>query len=557
MGMATTRTDSRISASLGQSPLSIHFEAHESLSKAGVLFLLPALLTHGLMKIKDFYALPLTHYYRLESVAVTLAIMFLCRIKNPEQLKQCQVGELGRIIGLDRIPEMKCLRNKIHLLTQCEQATAFNDSLAKDWYKGNEDGLLYIDGHNRIYHGHKANLPVKYISGQKLCLSATTDFWVNQTSGMPLMLVSGELTEKLHEAILDYIIPQLKKADVLPPIPFSEDEPRCTLVFDREAYKPSFFAKLWEEERIAVITYRKNVKDQWDEKDFKEVIVHEKQGITMRLCEKKTLLDGYSFREVRKLSDNGHQTAIITTNPILNLLEVAIAMFSRWTQENFFKYMIADYNLDALVEYGVEQIDPDKEVVNTSYRKLSNQIKKNREKKARLEAKFYPFVEQVNENQLDDLPKFVAEMAPIKEKITELDQLIDQLLDQRSEIPPRITLGQMPDELRYEKLKNESSLLLNIIKMICYRAESSLANLLPNTLKGEKRMCIKQVIQQSANIVPDYQNKTLTITLLALSANRFNQAISELCQTLNQTQSVFPGTDLVMTFKTTPMVSPH
>ncbi|MDR0726259.1 MAG: hypothetical protein LBF59_09685 [Prevotellaceae bacterium] len=77
----------------------------------------------------------------------------------------------------------------------------------------------------------------------------------------------------------------------------------------------------------------------------------------MRLCENKChIKDVGWFREVRKLSDCGHQTAIITTNPELILTEVALKMFARWSQENFFKYMIANFDFDKMIEYGTQEL---------------------------------------------------------------------------------------------------------------------------------------------------------------------------------------------------------
>ena len=64
-------------------------------------------------------------------------------------------------------------------------------------------------------------------------------------------------------------------------------------------------------------------------------------------------------------------------------------------------------------------------------------------------------------------------------------------------------------------------------------------------------MVVKQIIQSSADISPDYINKTLTVTLHSLSANRFNNAASELAQLLNQTETIFPGTNLRMIYKIT------
>jgi len=547
--MGATRSEERAAGSA-----SIWFDAHQALHNAGVLFLIPALLSQGLLKTKDFYQFPSCHYYQLESVVLTLAMMALCRIKNPEQLKQCKVGELGKIIGLDRIPEMKCLRNKISLISEAQQARDLNNALVDYWYKDDDQhhaAFLYVDGHTRVYHGHQANVPAKFISRQKLCLSATAEFWVNDQIGLPLLVVIGELNEKLQEMIYDQIIPQLKETCIL-----SEeknmDQPRCTLIFDREAYQPAFFHTLWEQEKIAVITYRKNVKDNWEDKSFNKIETnHLGQSINMQLCERKTTLSGYSFREIRKLSGNGHQTSIITTHPTLDTQTIAIKMFSRWQQENFFKYMIADYNFDAIIEYGVETIDQQKEVVNPEYRKLTSLIKKSREKKGRLEAKFYPLLDQAIDGQIDKMPDLTEKQCNLKEQILSHEQTINELIKKRKSTKSRITLEQMPETQRYNKLKTESKVFINIIKMICYRAESALVNLLPTTLNGEQRMCIKQMIQNNADIIPDYENNTLTVTLHAMSALRYNQAIDQLCETINQTQTIFPGTNLTMIFKTT------
>lgn len=110
----------------------------------------------------------------------------------------------------------------------------------------------------------------------------------------------------------------------------------------------------------------------------------------------------------------------------------------------------------------------------------------------------------------------------------------------------------MPLQSRYNKLKQESKMLMNIIKMICYRAETAVANELAAYLlnaKDEKRMLVKQIIQNNADLLPDYENKTLTVVLHTLSAPRFNHAAAKLAELLNQTETNFPGTDLQMKFE--------
>lgn len=560
MGIATTRYEERVLASLGkggQSP--VKFEPGEGLCGAGVLFLLPALLEQGLLRTKEVYQFPDRSYYSLESIVLTLAFMALARIKNPEQLKQCKPGEIGRIIGLDRIPEVRCLREKIKALTGQNKARTLNNLLIDQWYSHDEqqDGaFLYIDGHVRIYYGSQGNLPAKYVSRQKLCLSATTEYWVNDAQGMPVMMVIGELTEKLQIAIEHYIIPQLQQTALLKSIEEdpAQDKPQCTFIFDREAYEPAFFQRLWQQHRIAIITYRKNVKDIWDENRFKPIDTQVLNNtVTMHICEQETELGDCLFREVRKLSEN-HQTAIITTHPTLEMSRIAGRMFSRWAQENFFRYMIADYDFDKMIEFGVETIDPERKVVNPDYRRTSYQLKKLREKITRLEAKFYPLVQQAMDQDIDQLPQITQKQAEYKEALNQLKQQETKLIEKRNQYPAKIKLKEMSEKNRYNKLKTESKLLINVIRMICYRAESAVASIVSPYLsraEDEKRMFVKQVIQNHADLIPNYEQNTLTVVLHSLSTPRFNLAAHKLTQLLNETETIFPGTSLRLNFKTT------
>jgi hypothetical protein len=558
LGIATSRFEERTLCSLGKAGhAQPEFERNQALVGAGVLFLLPALLSQGLLKTKEVYHFPPSHYYGLESIVLTLAFMALSRIKNPEQLKQCKPGEIGRIIGLDRVPEVKCLRDKINSLSQQKQASHLNNLLIQQWYQADtkEDAdFLYIDGHVRIYYGHKANLPLKFVSRQKLCLSATTEYWVNDAKGLPVMMVMGELTEKLQTAIEHSIIPQLIEANLLSTDYQQAHIPQCTFVFDREAYEPEFFHRLWSVYKIAIITYRKNVKDSWSVNDFNTKAVSVSgQSINMDLCEQKTELGGYQFREIRRLGINGHQTAIITTHPSIDTSTVAGRMFARWSQENFFRYLIQDYDFDKMISFGVETIDPKKTIVNPEYRKLSHQLKKIREKIQRVSSKFYPLVEQIIDGDLEQLPQITDKQMQYKHLLEKYAIQEKNILHQRELHPPRITLEQMPENQRYNKLKTESKLLMNVIKMICYRAESAVASILAPFLENadnEKRMLVKQIIESNADIIPDYQKNTLTVVLYSLSAPRYNNAVKTLNILLNQTETVFPGSNLTMIFKT-------
>ncbi len=527
------------------------FEHNESVLNAGVLFSLPALQAQGL---DDFFKIlsPLkAGYYGLQHIILTLCFMALCRIKNPEQLKQYAPGELGKLLGLDRVPEVGTFRKKLQQIIKQSKADDIHQALFHSWVKDMPEFFFYIDGHVRVYHGDQANLPKRFVSREKLCLSGTTEFWVNDQSGLPLMVITSELNCKLKDAV-EEIIPKLLKE--FPSKNESSTAPVFVLVIDRESYEPAWFKKLWEDHKIAVITYRKNVKDKWDKNLFKPYAVSLfETDVTMLLCEQKTELSGHCFREVRKCSEDNHQTVIITTHPSLPIEVIARQMFARWTQENFFKYAIDNFDFDRMIEYGTEPVKQNLKIVNPEYRQLLYKIKKAKEKKQRLEAKLLQKLEGREQETINNAMKIIAKSSELVERINRHKTDIEELLVKRESVPAQITVEQMPQEKRYNKLKQEGKKIKNAIIMLVYRAESSLFNSLREFYKNtdkDGRIILNEIFTSEADIIPDYQNKTLTIKLHSLSTPRANEAVKKICQLLNETETKYPGTDLRLIYKT-------
>jgi hypothetical protein len=181
------------------------------------------------------------------------------------------------------------------------------------------------------------------------------EFWVNPVSGQPFFFVTAPVNEKMIEMLEGEIIPQLLAMHTVTEeqqalMDANEDYPLFTLVFDREAYSPAFFKRVWDEHRIAILTYRKHVRDEWEDAVFEDMEIETSTGKTrMKLHEEEILLDGCPMREVRKQSADGHQTSILTTNRIWSLSLVAVYMFGRWIQENFFRYLRQDYAMDKII----------------------------------------------------------------------------------------------------------------------------------------------------------------------------------------------------------------
>ena len=273
----------------------------------------------------------------------------------------------------------------------------------------------------------------------------------------------------------------------------------------------------------------------------------------MQLCEMGTLLNGHWFREIRKLSKDGHQTSILTTHPTLLMGEIAVRMFARWTQENYFKYMIANFDFDKMIEYGTEPVNQKRTIPNQEYKALTYKIKKQKEKLSRLEARIFKQAGDVKALDLDHLAKYITKNADLIDQITSRKQEIEALKVKRKGVPSRITIAQMPEEYRYNKLKQEGKKLKNAVVMLAYRSESALYNIMYEFYKDndkEGRMILKEIFTSDADMIPDYANKKLVIRLHSLSTPRANQAVKELCSVLNETETFFPLTNLMLVYET-------
>ena len=558
IGVAATRIEDRTLSALGLQNAKISFDSCESVDFGGVLLLLPFLIANGLLSYKKYYCERQSGYYDFDSVILSLAFMYLCRIKSVEQLKHFSPGEMGKLLGLDRIPEARCLRGIIKELSVQEKASEWNAYLSESWINQEDTCIYYIDGHVQVYHGYLANLGKKHVSRQKLCLPGMVEFWVNNADGLPYFYVTGQVNEKLQEMITTQLAPRLLELTdgriSQEDLDRDESLPRFTLVFDREAYSPAFFKHLWDCFRIAVITYRKNVKDQWEEKDFSVYDIDTGVETTMELCEKQTELNGVELREVRRLTDTGHQTSVITTNYKMSTSQIALYMFSRWAQENFFRYMRQEYDIDRIIQYGVDELDKTVMVVNREYSNITYKLKKLRERKARRQAKLYALVEENIEGEMEQTGKNIEKQLYFRREIESLEAEEKEILAQRAQHPYKISIGEMPEHARYNKLKTESKHLQNIIKIICYRAETAIANLLAAHYRkthNEIRALVKSIIFAKTDLYPDYSKNILTVRLNNLATPRDNMAVSEICQTLNDYEAVFPGTELKLVFKTT------
>ena len=554
MGRGATATIERLAASLGGlDEAAPRFDPALDVSKGGVLLALPALLACGLLRHSGKYFRLPAGFYGLKTIFLLLAFMALARLKSIEALRYYAPGEWGKLLGLDRAPEVRTLRVKVKTLADQNRAFSWSSELCKEWMAEapQEAAVLYVDGHVRVYYGNTKQLPRHYIARERLCLSATADYWVNAMDGKPFFVVSQAVDPGLLQVLECDIVPRLEN-DV-PNQPSSdqlEADPllhRFTVVFDREGYSPNFFVKM-KDRRIACLTYRKYPGEDWPQQEFfpTDVRLSSGQLTTIRLAERGTWLgDRLWVREVRKLTESGHQTAVLSTDYKSSAARLGPAMFARWSQENFFRYMRQSYNLDGLVDYGTDIVPDATMVVNPAYRTLDGQARK---KIGVLNRKIAEFGAVNLEGEIEpcEVEAFTQRKSDLQESIASLQKEIDELKGLRKATKRHIPYKELPPEARFDRLSTQSKHFIDIIKMIAYRAETAMAQILRQnmTRHDDARSLLRAIYSTEVDIVPDPQANTLTIRLHPLANASSDLAVRHLCAELNTTETLFPGTEL-------------
>jgi transposase len=513
----------------------------------GVLVALPGLMESGLFRIsRKLYGDVGPAFYGLRNTLLTLLLMALLRIKRPEHLKEKDPAALGRLLGLDRAPEVKTLRRKLTRLGAYHCAEQLGQELARERVnrRGHLMGFLYVDGHVRAYHGKRPITSKTYVARRHLAMPASTDYWINDRSGDPLLVITGEMDAALAKAF-----PRL-----LEEVRHLVGEQRVTVVFDRGGWSPKLFATMIKS-GFDVLTYRKGRCRHINEQRFTrrraeldgsrvDYVLHDQP---VRFLNGKLRL-----RQVTRLCEGGHQTQVITSRWDLSDIEVAYRMFERWRQENFFKYMREEFLLDALVDYQIEPEDPTRTIPNPEHRTLDKEIRAARADLGGLEREYGAAAVGNDPRRRPTMRGFKAAHSRLGKQMRAARVRITQLFEKRRGVPKRIEIRDL-SERAVVKLATERKHLTDIIKMLAYQAESDLlAFLQPHYARAdhEGRTLLHELFNSTGDIrVCDHE---LHITLDPLSSPHRTHAAQALCQILDQTFTVFPGSRLRMRFAVRP-----
>lgn len=508
-----------------------------SLPLAGALLILPALVATGLLEIAaTVYDARKAAFYSLRSLFCSL--VFACLLGEPraEGFTRLNPTDLGRLVGLDRGPEVGTIRRRIEELADAQRADQLLDRLACHHIGSHDEttGIFYVDGHVRAYHGGR-ELPKAHVARIRLSMPAELDTWVCDANGDGVLCWGATPGASL--------VGELRLvADKIRSLVGPDAHP--TICFDRGGWSP----KLFKELRLSgfdILTYRKKPAPSEPVTSFHPHVHTDATGRVHHylLADRRVTIayDGGKHRFIcrqitRRDPATGHQTQVLTTRDDEDPSAIAHLMFSRWSQENFFRYMRAHYGLDALDTYATTDDDLGRMVPNPARRSADRTLAEARRALAKAQA-------LRGEASLAGR----APTAEITKAHADAQDQIDELAEAARAISARVPLGEArPGSVR---LAPERKRIHDAIRMATYNAESALARLLgPHYARAddEARTLLREAFAAPADL--QVVGRELHVRLDPLSAPRRTRAIAGLCADLTATKTVYPGTELTLVY---------
>ena len=526
---------------------------------AGLLLALPALEGTGLLDAaKEVYGRLKDGFYGLSATLLTLVFLALAGEPRAEGATRVPPAVLGRVLGLDRAPEVKTIRRKLGELAAAGQAADLIMALARRHAatRPRALGFLHVDGHVRVYYGTRT-VQKTHIARLKFPAPATGETWVTGQDGEPVFMVVAEPSDSLAGE-LRRLLPRLRQV--------VGESRRVTVCFDRGGWSPALFADITAA-GVDLLTWRKDPSPDIPAATFTAITCADDRGrqhardladttITLTISDGPRKGQTVSLRQVTRRvpakAGGTRQIHALTTRTDLAAGELCWRLTSRWREENYFRYARTHFALDALDSHAATPDDPDRKVPNPAKKTAAAQVRHAEVLAAAAQAQRDASLAALR-NPAPGQPVTITNQminaldAPVEAAWAELQAAQDAA----AAVPARIRLGEIaPDMVRLEA---EIKQITHAIRMAACNAETALARALDGhyARAGEEAYAlIREALTGSGDIIPGHGE--LLIRLDPLTAPRRTQALAALCDQLTQAHARYPRTGLILRYEVKP-----
>ena len=530
---------------------------------AGLFLALPGLAATGLLGCANevYGALP-AGFYGLEAMLTEGVLRTLAGAARAEGATRIDPIALGRVLGLDRAPEVKTIRRKIGQLAEQGKASDLLAALAKHHLAHHDADdqvglVLYVDGHVRAYTG-TAKVAKTHLARLRFPAPATVETWVSDAAGDPVLVVMAQPGASLASE-LRALLPALREA--------VGDDRRVLVGFDRGGWSPALFEHM-AARGFDVLTWRKGPAADIEAKDFTKVEHTDENGrvhawvladteVVLSLDRKDA--DGepetFTMRQVTRLDvkkGSPKQVHMLTTRTDLPADEVVYRMGSRWRQENYFRYARMHFDQDSHDSYTSTDDDPNRSVPNPAKKTAHAALTATRARYERaLAATDAALLAARSPAPGQDVVISNAEHDALTTDLRAAAADLDAAKAAHKQVPTRIRLGDLhPGQ---QVLDTETKLIHHGIRMAAFNTATAIArDIRVNTgyarANHEAYVLARQVLTHTGDIDPRVDG-VLTIRLDPMPTARATAAIDQLCQHLTATQTKYPGTDLTLRYE--------
>ena len=523
------------------------FADADGIRDVGALLAIPVLTQQGVF----FEALGVfggigPAFYGLRTTIVCLCLLMMLNLSRLQDIMQREPRTVGKLLGLDRSPEVKTLRRKLRVLAKQGRSLQWMEALAKRQLNESRSDTtwLYIDGHVSVYSG-KHRLREHHVACLRTARPSTLDYWVNQPQGDPLLVITGTPQEGLVRQVPQTIQNAKRLAPGRP----------ITMIFDREGWSPKLFATIKETDGVHFLTYRKAASGKRLPRLAESLftpctteatgrkVVYDLADTRVRICYSEGRRQKHvELRQITRRKVDGKQTHVLTDDCEKPAAELAHRMFGRWSQENYFKYAEEHRDLDALVTQEMDPADGTRLVPNPERVKLRGRLGKLREQLRTAH-------EEHGRRHLGTEQPNRSSDAAHAAHVQAIDASIARVQTQVAALPARIAWSATGKGQDAVQPRIEVRRLMHTFRMAAHRAESALLELLRPHFpdwRNEGRALTRAILHSSGSL--RVTATKLHVTIHPLASPYKTRALAALCNELTRLESAFPGTNLKMVF---------
>ena len=476
-----------------------------------------------------------------------LATLLLGAI-NIEQTKLLCFSDLQRLLG----KTIGSLRHQRDHLTQMAKETQVAEELMffnAQELQVNQQSDFYFDPHTKHYTGMR-NILKGWCPRIRGADKVVHSDFIHSVNGTPLYFETTDNYADMRERFWK-VAANFRKKMKFP------DDKTLTFVIDRGIYAMEVFERLIEDPTCHIITWEKGYrKGQWDESQLSG------QCAIQRPRNNASDLQTYHFKYMdRKWGKNPEMRQLIVkaTNPKGHTVEVSIItddlkrlapeaiqlIFSRWVQENDFKYLDKHFGINQVTSYAV-----------IAYKKLVDQLEERQIKSGE-----YKAIEKECRQKRLELGRLMVSKKQSasgkknsnrEKRIELLSQQLHGLEKTKEETQKEVDRAESLIGDNYVKLDGKNKLVMDCLKIIArnafYQALVPFKEAYDNYRDDHEifRNLIRAngIVIESAEEVKVYLNPTMDYPC------KLREIVADLLEKINQTNSEMPdGSKRIIRFK--------